>query len=70
MPGKDYVTVKKFVERYPSGLTESALRALIFDAPHNGFSTAFKRIGRRVLIDVSAFWEIVDGLNDQKRKVS
>jgi len=63
------LTVRQFSAEHPWP-SESALRALIFDAPHNGFSPAFKRIGRRVLIDVSAFWGIVDTLNNQSRGAS
>ena len=36
------------------------LRALIFDADKNGFSTVIRRVGRRVLIDEQAFFAWVD----------
>ena len=35
------------------------LRHLIFHADSNGFAPAFKRVGRRVLVDAAKFWEIV-----------
>ena len=36
------------------------LRHLIFHAETNGFAAAFKRVGRRVLVDAPVFWEIVE----------
>ena len=39
------------------------LRHIIFNAASNGFSPAIKRVGRRVLIDERAFFEIVDKQN-------
>ncbi len=56
-------TVKQFCEKnsWPS---ESALRAIILDAPVNGFQRAFKRVGRRVLVDEVAFWATVDQLQE------
>ena len=38
---------------------EGGLRHLIFHAKTNGFESAFKRVGRRVLIDEAKFWHIV-----------
>lgn len=35
------------------------LRHLIFHAETNGFAPAFKRVGRRVLIDEAKFFECV-----------
>jgi len=37
------------------------LRHIIFHADQNGFASAIKRVGRRVLIDPEKFWQIVDG---------
>jgi hypothetical protein len=39
------------------------LRHLIFNEDSNGFKRAFKRVGRRVLIDEAAFFECVDAQN-------
>ena len=39
------------------------LRHLIFNKSTNGFETAFKKIGRRVLIDESKFFECVERQN-------
>lgn len=41
------------------------LRHLIFHAETNGFSTAFKRVGRRVLVDETAFWRCVEHQNEK-----
>lgn len=39
---------------------QGGLRHLIFNADTNGFASAFKRVGRRVLVDESAFFACVD----------
>ena len=39
------------------------LRHLIFHEKTNGFASAFKRVGRRVLIDEAAFFACVDKQN-------
>jgi len=39
------------------------LRHLIFHADKNGFKTAFKRVGRNVLIDESEFFACVERIN-------
>lgn len=58
-------TVKQFCkpDQWPS---ESALRAIISDASlgKNKFQPAFKRIGRRVLVDQETFWNIVFGAQE------
>jgi hypothetical protein len=62
-------TVKQFCEmnngKWPS---EHALRALILNASweQNEFQPAFKRMGRRVLIDPVKFWECVDKMQEKK----
>jgi hypothetical protein len=55
----EFLTVNAFCRRYPEWPSPSALRAIILDAPTNGFARAFVRVGRRVLIDVDEFWGIV-----------
>lgn len=45
------------------------LRHLIFNAEHNGFKRAFKRVGRRVLIDEPVFFECVDEKNGEVQHV-
>jgi hypothetical protein len=39
------------------------LRHMIFNQDTNGFKRAFKKIGRRVLIDEAAFFECVEEQN-------
>lgn len=39
------------------------LRHLIFNAQSNGFASAFKKVGRRVLIDEKEFFEIIKRKN-------
>lgn len=55
-----FLTVRELAEA-PGWPTESALRAMIFNADSNGLAPAIKRVGRRVLIDVERFWAWVDG---------
>lgn len=58
------LTVRQFAEeckgQWPT--SESTIRALILDASwgKNNFQTAFKRIGRRVLVDPKEFWKCVN----------
>ncbi len=40
--------------------TAAGLRHLIFNEATNGFGTAFKRIGRRVLVDEAEFFRCVE----------
>ncbi|MEC4747223.1 hypothetical protein [Methylomicrobium sp. Wu6] len=42
------------------------LRHLIFNAETNGFATAFKRVGRRVLIDEAEFFNCIAKQNGDK----
>jgi hypothetical protein len=39
------------------------LRHLIFNAKTNGFDSAFKRVGRRVLVDEREFFAVIDRNN-------
>ena len=59
---KQFLTVKDFCEKQSSWPTESALRAIILSAAwgENKFQSAFKRVGRRVLVDEAEFWLCVD----------
>jgi hypothetical protein len=45
------------------------LRHLIFYAETNGFKSAFKRVGRRVLIDEAEFFRCVEKVNSTAGKV-
>lgn len=42
---------------------QGGLRHLIFNEKTNGFSSAFKRVGRRVLVDEREFFRIVNEQN-------
>jgi len=42
---------------------QGGLRHLIFNEETNGFKRAFKRVGRRVLVDERAFFECVESQN-------
>ncbi len=65
-------TVRQFAEENPA-FTEGSLRWLIFNSaprvcsqgqvPGNGLDYALVRVGRRVLIDESRFWQWI---NDQR----
>ena len=44
------------------------LRHLIFHSATNGFSRAFVRVGRRVLVDEHEFFAAVQALNTESRR--
>ncbi len=62
------VTVKQFCKpgKWPS---ESALRAIILGASwgENKFQPAFKRVGRRVLVNEAEFWRCVDRMQEDTK---
>jgi hypothetical protein len=68
---KKFLTVKDFCEKQPSWPSESALRAIILGAAwgENKFQSAFKRVGRRVLIDEAEFWLCVDRMQSEPKNV-
>jgi hypothetical protein len=45
---------------------QGGLRHLIFNKKTNGFSAAFKRVGRRILVDEAAFFDCVEKQNGGK----
>lgn len=47
-------TVRQFSEKFKF-VSQSSLRYLIFNADLNGFGRVIKRIGRKVLLDATAF---------------
>ncbi|MGZ5077425.1 MAG: hypothetical protein ACXV9R_12455 [Methylobacter sp.] len=49
--------------KFHSWPPQGGLRHLIFNEKTNGFSSAFKRVGRRVLIDEAEFFACVDRQN-------
>lgn len=44
------LTVKQFCEKY-TFISQSGIRALIFNCEYNGFNVAFSRIGSKILIE-------------------
>lgn len=80
--GRELLTVRQFAQRFPAW-TEAALRNLILNAeprqnsrgepiPGNGLSEAGAviRVGRRVLIDVRAFFGPWIAQQQQKRRAA
>jgi len=55
-----YIPVSKWIDYHPWP-TPAGLRFLIFNEQKNGFQTCVIRVGRRILIDESAFFEWVRG---------
>ena len=53
------LTVPQFALEHPA-FSQSSLRHLIFDANTNGFHQVIKRIGRKILIDETAFFYWVE----------
>lgn len=53
------LTFKQFCEKN-SAFTVSGLRWLRFNARDNGFQTAFKKVGGRVLIDEEEFFNCIE----------
>ena len=49
--------------KYHAWPPAGGLRHLIFNAENNGFKKAFKRIGRRVLVDEQEFFKCVEEAN-------
>ena len=56
MDYRNLKTVKQIAELNPA-FSEAALRWIRFNAETNGFESAFVKVGRRVLIDLTEFEE-------------
>ena len=56
MDVNNYLTVKQFSQKH-TAFKEQALRWIIFKRATNGFDVAFRKAGRKVLIDEQAFFE-------------
>jgi len=50
---------------YHSWPPQGGLRHLIFNEKTNGFASAFKRVGRRVLIDEAEFFACIERENQE-----
>ena len=53
------LTVPQFALEHPA-FSQSSLRHLIFDANTNGFRQVIKRVGRKILIDETAFFHWIE----------
>lgn len=49
--------------QYHAWPPEGGLRHMIFNKDSNGFATAFKKVGRRVLIDEAEFFACIERKN-------
>ena len=56
------LTVRQFSKKYPA-FPEGGLRYNIFNAEKKGFSQCVRRIGRKVLIDETAFFSWIEAQN-------
>ncbi len=55
---KKYLSVTQLSERHPA-FSPSAIRHLIFDSNSNGFRSVIFRIGRKLVLEETAFEEWV-----------
>lgn len=55
----EYLTVAQLSQRYPA-FSEGSIRWLIFNEKINGFSKVVRRIGRKVVIRLSAWKEFLE----------
>ena len=60
----NFLTVKQFAEKHPA-FSESSLRYHIFNEKKNGLSAALIRVGRKVLIKESVFFDWVESLQSR-----
>lgn len=61
-PSTRYIPVPQWNQHH-AWPPQGGLRHLIFHEKTNGFASAFKRVGRRVLIDESEFLACIERLN-------
>ena len=61
----DLFTIKQFAAKYPA-FPQGTLRAFVFNANKNGFLPVIRRVGGKVLLKESAFFEWVESLNQEK----
>jgi hypothetical protein len=62
MDQKRYSSVKNFPALYPhADFTENTIRRLISNRKENGFGRCLRRVGKKVLIDVKAFEDWLEG---------
>lgn len=61
----ELLTVKQFSQKHQA-FTIGGLRALIFNADKNGFKKVIRRIGGRVLINESDFFNWIEEINREE----
>lgn len=61
-----YIPVPNW-EEYHSWPKVGGLRNLIFNRHINGFDKVIKKVGKRVLIDEAAFFNWIEGQNNQTK---
>lgn len=54
-----YLTLRQFAARHPAW-TQGALRALHYRQASNGLEGAFRRLGRKILIDEDCFFALFE----------
>jgi hypothetical protein len=50
----EYVTVAQLAQRYPA-FSQGSIRWLIFNGERNGFNRVVRRLGRKVILNLSEF---------------
>lgn len=60
------LTVKLLVNKYP-WLTEGGIRHFLFHMNENGLYKAVRKMGRRILIDETAFFAWIEGQGKRPR---
>jgi len=58
------LTVKQFADKHPA-FSAPALRNIRFHQDSNGFAPAFKTVGRKVLVDETEFFRVIDSQNQK-----
>jgi len=56
---KNFLTVRQLAEKHPAN-SQSSIRWLLFTQPP-GFKNCVRRLGRKILIEESAYLEWLDG---------
>lgn len=67
MEKSNLFTVKQFAQLHPA-FSVGSLRMLIFKSEQNGLRKALRRIGGRVLINETLFFNWVEEINNKKLK--
>ena len=62
-----FLTVTQFANQHPA-FTVGSLRWLRFNQECNGYSDAFRSVGRRVLINETRFFELIEEQNATIRR--